>query len=187
MTRGCARSRRWIALAGALLAQPAAAADRLLVFTKTEGYRHDSIPAAVEAIRGLAARHGLAVDHTEDAAMFRGDVLSAFKAVAFVNTTGDVLDGEQRRAFEAFVAAGGGWLGLHSAADTGYDWPWYGKLVGAWFKSHPPGLQTGPGALLPSPPRGLADGMAGHGRVLQLPQPPERRGRRDREAGREHL
>ena len=75
--------------------------------------------------------------------MFREEVLSAFKAVAFVNTTGDVLRGEQRRALEAFVAAGGGWLGLHSAADTGYDWPWYGRLVGAWFKSHPPGLQTG--------------------------------------------
>jgi type 1 glutamine amidotransferase len=137
--------RLWIsALAGALLMQqPAAAADRLLVFTKTAGYRHDSIPAAVEAVRGLAARHGLAVDHTEDAAMFRGDVLSAFKAVAFLNTTGDILGGEQRRAFEAFIAAGGGWLGVHSAADTGYDWPWYGRLVGAWFTSHPPGLQIG--------------------------------------------
>jgi uncharacterized protein len=133
-----------IALAGALLFQPAAAeGDRLLVFTKTGGYRHDSIPAAVEAVRGLAARHGVAVDHTEDAAIFRRDVLSAFRAVAFVNTTGNVLEDEQRRAFEAFVAAGGSYLGVHSAADTGYDWPWYGRLVGAWFKNHPPGLQTG--------------------------------------------
>jgi type 1 glutamine amidotransferase len=132
-----------IAIAGALLMQPAAAADRLLVFTKTAGYRHDSIPAAVEAIRGLASRHGVAVDHTEDAALFRRDTLSAFKAVAFVNTTGNILEGEQRRAFEAFIAAGGGYLGVHSAADTGYGWPWYGRLVGAWFKNHPPDLQTG--------------------------------------------
>jgi type 1 glutamine amidotransferase len=131
-------------LAGALPTQPASASgERMLVFTKTVGYRHDSIPAAIAAVRGLAARHGIGVDHTEDAAMFRRENLSSFKAVAFVNTTGNVLDGEQQRAFEAFVAAGGGYLGVHSAADTGYDWPWYGQLLGAWFKSHPPGLQAG--------------------------------------------
>ena len=131
------------ALAGALQAQPSWAADRMLVFTRTAGYRHDSIPAAVAALRDLAARHGIEVDHTEDAGAFRPDNLARFKAVGFVNTTGDVLDREQQRAFEAFVEAGGGYLGIHSAADTGYDWPWYGQLLGAQFKSHPPGLQTG--------------------------------------------
>ncbi|HEX2725094.1 MAG TPA: ThuA domain-containing protein [Beijerinckiaceae bacterium] len=129
----------------------------MLVFTKTAGYRHDSIPAAVAALRAIAARHGIAVEATEDEAVFRPEKLSAFKAVAFVNTTGDILDGEQRRAFESFIAAGGGYVGIHSAADTAYDWPWYGRLVGAWFKSHPPDLQTGtvrftrlPGADLPA-------------------------------------
>ncbi len=132
------------ALAGLLAMQPASAEPaRILVFTKTVGYRHDSIPAAVAAMRMIAARHGIEIDHTEDAAMFRGDSLSSFKAVAFVNTTGDVLDDEQQRALEAFVESGGGYLGVHSAADTEYDWPWYGELVGAWFKSHPPGPQTG--------------------------------------------
>lgn len=132
------------ALAGALPTQSAAAeGERLLVFTKTVGYRHDSIPAAVAAIRTLAAGHAVEVEHTEDSATFRPDRLSGFKAVAFVNTTGNVLGPEQQRAFEVFVAGGGGYLGIHSAADTGYDWPWYGELVGAWFKSHPPGLQTG--------------------------------------------
>ena len=132
------------ALAGALQGQPASAAgDRMLVFTRTAGYRHDSIPAAVAAIRDLAARHGIAVDYTEDAGVFRPDTLARFKAVGFVNTTGNVLDRAQQRAFEAFVDTGGGYLGIHSAADTGYDWPWYGQLLGAQFKSHPPGLQTG--------------------------------------------
>src|SRR3954466_13906881 len=132
------------ALAGALQGQPSSAAgDRMLVFTKTAGYRHDSMPAAVAAIRDLAARHGFEVDPTEDAALFRPDNLARFKAAGFVNTTGNVLDREQQRAFEAFVEAGGGYLGIHSAADTGYDWPWYEQLLGAQFKSHPPGLQTG--------------------------------------------
>jgi uncharacterized protein len=132
------------ALAVALHGQPSSAAgDRMLVFTRTAGYRHDSIPAAVAAIRDLAARHGIEVDHTEDAGVFRPDDLARFKAVGFVNTTGNVLDREQQRAFEAFVEAGGGYLGIHSAADTGYDWPWYRQLLGGEFKSHPPGLQTG--------------------------------------------
>jgi type 1 glutamine amidotransferase len=115
----------------------------MLVFTRTAGYRHDSIPAAVAAVRAIAARQGVDVEHSEDEAVFRPEKLSAFKAVAFVNTTGNILAEEQRRAFEAFIADGGGYLGVHSAADTAYDWPWYGRLVGAWFKSHPPGLQTG--------------------------------------------
>src|SRR4051794_1892202 len=77
-----------LALAGALQGQPSwATGDRMLVFTRTAGYRHDSIPAAVAAIRALAARHGIGVDHTEDAAVFRPDNLARFKAVGFVNTT----------------------------------------------------------------------------------------------------
>jgi uncharacterized protein len=125
------------------LSSARAEVDRMLIFTKTAGYRHDSIPAAVAAIRTLATRHGIGVDHTEDATIFREDRLLPFKAVAFVNTTGNVLAGDEQRALEAFVAKGGGFLGIHAAADTGYDWPWYGQLLGAWFKSHPPGLQTG--------------------------------------------
>src|SRR5215203_2814837 len=111
------------ALAGGLQGQPSSAAgDRMLVFTKTAGYRHDSIPAAVAAIRDLAARHGIELDHTEDAGVFRPDTLARFKAVGFVNTTGNVLDRAQQRAFEAFVEAGGGHrirLALVRAASRG--------------------------------------------------------------------
>ena len=127
----------------AVLPPAQADADRVLLFTKTTGYRHESIPAAVEALGAIAARHGLRVDHSEDGAVFRPESLSGYRLVAFLNTTGDVLDTEQQHAFERFIQAGGGFLGVHSAADTEYDWSWYGELVGAFFKSHPPGFQTG--------------------------------------------
>lgn len=144
-----------LAVAFVLHAPSAAAAqDRLLLFTKTLGYRHDSIPNAIEAIRAVAARHGVAVEHSEDGAVFSGDKLAAFRAVAFVNSTGEILDAAQQRAFEAFVAGGGGFLGVHAAADTAYGWPWYGQLLGSRFKSHPPGLQTGT-VRFAQPPAGV--------------------------------
>lgn len=115
---------------------------RILVFTQTLGWRHDSIPTAVATLQALSGELGMDVVHTEDPTLFASATLSGFDAVAFANTTGDVLDPAQRNAFEEFVQAGGGYIGIHSAADTGYDWPWYGELVGAWFDSHPPGLQA---------------------------------------------
>lgn len=116
--------------------------DRVLVFTRTEGFRHDAIPAAVEALRRLAADEGMALDHTEDAQAFRPANLARYRVIVFASTTGDVLDEAQQAAMEGFVRQGGGFLGVHAAADTEYDWPWYGRLVGAYFKSHPPGLQS---------------------------------------------
>ena len=144
--------------------QPSSAAgERMLVFTRTAGYRHDSIPAAVAAIRDLAARHGIAVDHTEDAGVFRPDTLARFKAVGFVNTTGNVLDRAQQRAFEAFVEAGGGYLGIHSAADTGYDWPWYGQLLGGAVQEPSARPADRRRALRASARRPRPDRVAGHG------------------------
>lgn len=118
------------------------AQPRILVFTRTTGWRHDSIPVAVDTLRALAADSGLAMDHTEDPARFSDADLARYRAVVFASTTGDVLDAAQQAAFERYVGAGGGFVGVHAAADTEYDWPWYGTLVGAWFLSHPPGLQT---------------------------------------------
>ena len=115
---------------------------RVLVFTGTSGWHHDSIPTAVAALQRLGAQDGMQVDHSSDAGDFNARNLGRYKAVVFANTTLDVLDDQQQAAMEKFVRAGGGFMGIHSAADTEYDWPWYGELVGAWFKSHPPGLQT---------------------------------------------
>jgi type 1 glutamine amidotransferase len=130
-------------LALVLLAAPALASmPTVLVFSKTSGFRHDSIPTAVAAVQRTAMQESLDSNATEDAAVFTAENLKGYRAVIFVNTTGDVLDAAQQQALHDFIDNGGGFMGVHSAADTEYDWPWYGELVGAWFLSHPPGLQA---------------------------------------------
>ncbi|RKN45305.1 ThuA domain-containing protein [Micromonospora endolithica] len=121
-------------------ATPASAADApydVLVFSKTAGFRHDAIPAGIQAIRDLGAANSFTVTATEDAGQFTTTNLARFEAVIFLNTTGDVLNSSQQTAFESYVNGGGGYVGVHSASDTEYDWPFYGNLVGAYFSSHP--------------------------------------------------
>lgn len=110
---------------------------RILVFTKTAGFRHESIPAAVKAVRELGVVGGFAVDVTEDSAAFSDANLTRYDAVVFLLTTGDVLNENQEHAFERSIRRGRGFAGVHSAADTEYGWAWYGGLVGAYFQSHP--------------------------------------------------
>jgi cytochrome c len=110
---------------------------RVLVFSRTLGFRHPSIPTAIRAIRALGTRSGLRVDATEDPGAFRDAKLRRYRAVVFLMTTGDVLAPPQQAAFERFIRNGGGFAGVHSAADTEYSWPWYGGLVGAYFRNHP--------------------------------------------------
>jgi cytochrome c len=111
--------------------------DSVLVFSKTAGYRHGNIPKGIAAIRKLGREHGFVVEATEDAAYFTLHNLTRFGAVVFLNTSGKVLEGAQEEALQAFIRSGGGFAGIHAACDTGYDWPWYGGLVGAYFASHP--------------------------------------------------
>ncbi len=118
-------------------APDAAPRFRVVVFSKTEGYRHESIPAGIQAVEDLGAANDFEVEATEDAAVFSDERLSTFDAVVFLNTNGDVLAAEQQDALRRFVEGGGGWVGVHSAAATEYDWPWYGQLVGAYFDDHP--------------------------------------------------
>lgn len=110
---------------------------KLLVFSKTTGFRHDSIEPGIEAIKKMAAEKGFEADFTEDATTFTEKNLAGYSAVVFLNTTGDILDARQQEAFERYIQAGGGYVGIHSATDTEYDWPWYGELAGAWFLDHP--------------------------------------------------
>jgi cytochrome c len=110
---------------------------RILVFSKTVAFRHASIEAGQRAFLAMGKAHGFAVDTTENAARFNEENLKRYRAVVFLNTTGDVLDGQQQNAFERYIQAGGGYLGLHAAADTEYGWPWYNRLAGAWFDNHP--------------------------------------------------
>ncbi|MTB50438.1 ThuA domain-containing protein [Lewinella sp. W8] len=109
----------------------------LLVFSKTAGFRHQSIEAGQAALKKMAEEKGFTVEFTEDAGEFTNANLRNYAAVLFLNTTGDVLNGKQQGAFERFIQAGGGYVGVHSATDTEYDWPWYGQLAGAYFLDHP--------------------------------------------------
>ncbi|MEV4490061.1 ThuA domain-containing protein [Micromonospora coxensis] len=121
-------------------ATPASAADApydVLVFSKTAGFRHDSIAVGTQAIRDLGAANSFTVTATEDAAAFTTANLAQYEAVVFLNTTGDVLNATQQTAFESYIGSGGGFVGVHSAADTEYGWSFYGNLVGAYFASHP--------------------------------------------------
>ncbi|PYC65386.1 glycosyl hydrolase [Micromonospora arborensis] len=119
----------------------AAPLTKVLVFSKTAGFRHSSIPNGIAAIQQLGSANGFTVTATEDAGQFTTSNLAQYQAVVFMSTTGDVLNASQQTAFESYIAAGGGYVGVHAAADTEYSWPWYGSLVGAWFDSHP-AIQT---------------------------------------------
>ena len=109
----------------------------VLVFSKTNGFYHKSIPAGIAALQTLGEQNNFIVDTTKDASYFHSDSLSKYAAVIFLSTTGDVLNPEQEKAFENYIKKGGGFVGIHAATDTEYDWPWYNKLVGAQFESHP--------------------------------------------------
>lgn len=109
----------------------------VLVFSRTAGFRHPSIADAVRVLGSLPAEEKIVPTFSEDPSVFSDAGLAGFDVVAFVNTTGDVLNVDQQGALERFVRSGRGWVGVHSAADTEYQWPWYGQLVGAYFTSHP--------------------------------------------------
>ena len=112
---------------------------KVLVFSKTLGFKHASIAKGIAAIQKLGAENNFEVDTTKNAEMFEEDILKQYSAVVFLSTTANVLDHKQEAAFERYIQAGGGYVGVHAATDTEYDWNWYGKLVGGYFQSHPAG------------------------------------------------
>ncbi|MBZ6091790.1 ThuA domain-containing protein [Streptomyces olivaceus] len=117
--------------------EPFKAGKKVLVFSKTAGFRHDSIPEGIAALKELGTPAGIQVTATEEAGQFTTNNLAKYDAVAFLSTTGDVLNADQQTAFENYIKNGGGYMGVHAAADTEYDWEFYGGLVGAYFDSHP--------------------------------------------------
>ena len=131
-----------LALALASLCVPVAARTqqpRVLVFSKTAGFRHSSIGVGIAAVKKLGQENGFDVDATEDAGAFTSKNLARYRAVVWLNTTGDVLDNTQQDNFERYIQAGGGYVGVHAASDTRGKWPWYEGLVGARFTRHAPG------------------------------------------------
>ncbi|MFE0674659.1 ThuA domain-containing protein [Streptomyces sp. NPDC058867] len=121
-------------------APQAVAADpayKVLVFSRTAGFRHSSIDDGIAALRSLGAENNFTVDASEDPQVFTTGNLAQYRSVVFLSTTGDVLGDTQQTAFEQYIKGGGGYVGIHAAADTEYGWPFYEGLAGALFHSHP--------------------------------------------------
>ncbi len=110
---------------------------KVLVFSKTAGFRHTSIESGVAAIQKLGKENGFEVDHTEDSRDFTEEKLKKYAAVVWLSTTMNVLNEVEQAEFERYIQAGGNYVGIHAAADTEYDWAWYGELVGGYFNGHP--------------------------------------------------
>ena len=111
---------------------------KILIFSKTTGYRHKSINAGIQAIRKMGGELGFSVDTTEDGASFTSRNLKKYRAIVFLSPTGNnILNEKQRKAFKHYIEKGGGFAGIHAATDCLFDWPWYGKLAGAYFDNHP--------------------------------------------------
>lgn len=113
--------------------------SRVLLFSKTDGFRHSSIPDGITAIQELGDNETtFSLTATEDAGAFTEANLANYGAVLFLNTTGNVLNTSQQEALKDFIRRGGGFMGVHAATDTEQNWPWYGRMIGAYFKNHPP-------------------------------------------------
>jgi type 1 glutamine amidotransferase len=110
---------------------------QVLVFSKTAGYRHASIANGKQMFLQLAATEKFTADTTEDASVFNAKNLEKYDVVIFLSTTGDVLNANEQAAFQEFIRSGKSFLGIHGAADTEYEWPWYNQLAGAYFSDHP--------------------------------------------------
>ncbi|KAJ7039576.1 trehalose utilization-domain-containing protein [Mycena alexandri] len=110
---------------------------RVLVYTATLGFRHDSIPTAVEALNNQTATINVAFDHTEDQTQFNDQNLAKYDAIMFVSTTGEVLDDSGKTAFQNYLNLGGNFVGVHSCSDSLVNTTFYGKEVGAYFDYHP--------------------------------------------------
>lgn len=108
-----------------------------LLYTRTQGYHHVSINEGVDAIREIAQRHLFTVDWQVNPGVFSEGNLDQYDVIIFLNTTGDILNDEQQAVMEEFIQSGKGFVGIHAAADTEYDWEWYTQLVGRMFRTHP--------------------------------------------------
>ena len=131
-------------------AQGGQGARKVLIFSHSTGYRHASIEPAVAALSAMGAEAGYAMMASEDPAVFGAAGLDGVDAIILVSNSTRKADAateffteSQRAAFQAFVRRGGGVVGIHAAADSHYAWPWYGRMIGAWFTRHPPGTPTG--------------------------------------------
>ena len=110
---------------------------KVLIFSKTNGFRHDCIPVGIEAIKKLGTENHFTADATEDSTLLSDANLGNYNEIIFFNTTGTILGADQEKALQNFIHKGGGFVGVHSATDCEYQWPWYVKLIAAILKVIP--------------------------------------------------
>jgi type 1 glutamine amidotransferase len=161
------------ALAVASFSTAAFAKDkaRVLVYSGSTGYRHESIPAAVASIKTLGEKAGYVIDSSEDPEVFTAENLARYKALVLVSNSTDPkkpesewFTGSKRDALQGFLKAGKGVIGLHAAADSHYLWDWYGQMMGGYFERHPKGTPKGVVTVID----------AGHPATAKLPKTLER-------------
>ena len=113
----------------------------VLVFSKTNGWRHESIVDGKKALEFMARENNWTISFTEDSLQFNNKTLSKIDVIVLLNPTGKVWGTEEEKALMQYMKRGGGLAGIHSATDCDTTWPWYTKLIGGIFESHPPGTQ----------------------------------------------
>lgn len=135
---------------------------KALLVNKTNGYVHESIEAGTLAILKLGERHFFKVDVQPTDSLLTTALLRKYDVIILLNTTLDIFNEDEQKAFELFIQSGKGYVGVHAASDTEYNWDWYTQLVGRMFIIHPekqtallhitnhtfPGLEHFPDTLL---------------------------------------
>lgn len=110
---------------------------KVLIFSKTLGYRHANIEDAAATIKRLGMEHGFDADHTEDISVFTDSGLNPYQALVFLSTSGELFNDAQQAVLQRYIRGGKGLVGIHAASTTAYEWPWYGRLIGGYFDRHP--------------------------------------------------
>ena len=124
-------------LTGCLFNANAQKQFKALLITTTRGWHHESLHYGVVALEELAKKEFFDIELWQDPNGFTDNYVKQFDVIIFLNTTGDIFDSAQQKVMERFIKSGKGYVGIHSASDTEYDWDWYTKLVGRMFYIHP--------------------------------------------------
>jgi len=109
----------------------------VLVITETKGWVHDSIESGLKLIQNIGNKNNFNVYHSDNSSVITYKNLKEIKTIIFLNTTEEILTDVEQKVMESFIQSGKGFVGVHAAADTEYNWQWYGKLVGAYYRNHP--------------------------------------------------
>ena len=108
----------------------------VLVISETKDWVHDSIESGIDMIKNIGDKNNFNVYHSDNSKVITSENLKEFNSIIFLNTTGDILSKNEQNVMEQFIKSGKGYVGVHSASDTEYEWQWYGDLVGAYFRNH---------------------------------------------------